>query len=149
MIVELDGTLIKNSTDLYRTLDKHSVGQEIALKVMRGENKVDLTLTLDDLKDLPQQLPAGVYQMYPGQKLPPGAVPLPPGRYRTRRALYRPWCPENPRRRRGRGGPGRRGLADAAVLRLSRRRCTTRNACNFNCTPFSPPTHVTPCPPAQ
>jgi hypothetical protein len=79
VIVELDGTLIKNSTDLYRTLDKHSVGQEIALKVMRGENKVDLTLTLDDLKDLPQQLPAGVYQMYPGQKLPPGAVPLPPG----------------------------------------------------------------------
>ena len=79
VIVEMDGALIRNSTDLYRTLDKLSVGQEIALKVMRGENKVDLTLTLEDLKDLPQQLPAGVYQLYPGQTLPPGAVPLPPG----------------------------------------------------------------------
>tara|TARA_B110000977_G_scaffold53537_2_gene72808 strand:- start:3617 stop:5194 length:1578 start_codon:yes stop_codon:yes gene_type:complete len=79
VIVELNGTLIKNSTDLYRTLDKLKVGDEIAMKVMRGETKVDLSVTLDDLKDLPQTLPVGVYEMGPGQKLPPGAVPLPPG----------------------------------------------------------------------
>ena len=54
VIVELDGALIKDSSDLYRTLDKLSVGQEIMMKVMRGENKVDLPLTLDDLKDQPQ-----------------------------------------------------------------------------------------------
>jgi S1-C subfamily serine protease len=81
VIVALDGTLIKNSSDLYRTLDKHAVGEEIALKVMRGEDKVDLMLTLDDLKDLPQELPVGIFQIGPGQKLPPGAVPIPPGAF--------------------------------------------------------------------
>lgn len=96
VIVELDGTLIKNSADLYRTLDKHSVGEEIALKVMRGENKVDLKLTLDDLKDLPQQLPAGVYQMYPGQTLPPGAVPLPPGAVPYPPGAMPPVVPQEP-----------------------------------------------------
>jgi S1-C subfamily serine protease len=80
VIVELDGNLIKNSTDLYRTLDKLSVGQSVVMKVMRGEVKVDLDITLDDLKDLPQQMPPGLIQGIPGgQRLPPGAVPLPPG----------------------------------------------------------------------
>ena len=80
VIVELDGNLIKNSTDLYRTLDKLSVGQSVVLKVMRGEVKVDLDITLDDLKDLAQQMPSGLTQGIPGgQQLPPGAVPLPPG----------------------------------------------------------------------
>ena len=79
VIVSLNGTTIKNSTDLYRTLDKLTVGDEISMTVMRGETKTDLALTLDDLKDLPQTLPVGVFEMGPGQKLPPGAVPLPPG----------------------------------------------------------------------
>jgi hypothetical protein len=71
VIVELDGNLIKDSTDLYRTLDKLDVGQEIQMKVMRGENKVDLDLTLDDLKDLPQkELSAGI-RIFP-RGLPPG-----------------------------------------------------------------------------
>jgi len=52
VIVGMDGVMIKNSSDLYRTLDKLTVGQLIELKVMRGENKVDLKLTLDDVKDL-------------------------------------------------------------------------------------------------
>ena len=82
VIVELDGALIKDSSDLYRTLDKLSVGQEIMMKVMRGENKVDLQLTLDDLKDQPQMPPPGIYKIVPGQQLPPGILPpgeLPPG----------------------------------------------------------------------
>ena len=80
MIVELDGNLIKNSTDLYRTLDKLSVGQSVVLKVMRGEVKVDLDITLDDLKDLAQQMPSGLTQDYPADSnCPRGAVPLPPG----------------------------------------------------------------------
>ena len=82
VIVELDGALIKDSSDLYRTLDKLSVGLEIMMKVMRGENKVDLPLTLDDLKDQPQMPPPGIYKIVPGQQLPPGILPpgeLPPG----------------------------------------------------------------------
>ena len=78
VIVELDGNLIKNSTDLYRTLDKLCVGQKIVMKVMRGENKVDLDVTLDDLKDLPQQAPPGLIQILPGGRLPPGMNPAPP-----------------------------------------------------------------------
>lgn len=83
VIVELDGALIKDSGDLYRTLDKLSVGQEIMMQVMRGENKVDLKMTLDDLKDQPQMAAPGMYQIVPGQELPPGILPpgqeLPPG----------------------------------------------------------------------
>tara|TARA_B110000305_G_scaffold72287_1_gene81122 strand:+ start:508 stop:1920 length:1413 start_codon:yes stop_codon:yes gene_type:complete len=83
VIVELDGALIKDSGDLYRTLDKLSVGQEIMMQVMRGENKVDLKMTLDDLKDQPQMPAPGMYQIAPGQQLPPGILPpgqeLPPG----------------------------------------------------------------------
>ena len=80
VIVELDGALIKDSSDLYRTLDKLSVGQEIMMKV-RGENKVDLPLTLDDLKDQPQMPPPGIYKIVPGRQLPPESClrELPPG----------------------------------------------------------------------
>ena len=78
VIVELDGNLIKDSSDLYRTLDKLSVGQEVQMKVMRGENKVDLDLTLDDLKDLPQrELSAGI-RIFPRGPPVPG-LPTPPG----------------------------------------------------------------------
>ena len=82
VIVELDGNLIKNSTDLYRTLDKLSVGQSVVLKVMRGEVKVDLDITLDDLKDLAQQMPSGLIQGIPGGQQ------LPPGRCRSRQARF-------------------------------------------------------------
>ena len=72
VIVELAGNLIKDSTDLYRTLDKLNVGETVQMQVMRGENKVNLDLTLDDLKDLPQrELPGGL-RIY---KVPPGAFP--------------------------------------------------------------------------
>lgn len=77
VIVELGGNLIRDSTDLYRTLDKLSVGETVSMKVMRGENKVDLDLTLDDLKDIPQkELPAGI-RIMPGQGFPPGLMPSP------------------------------------------------------------------------
>mmetsp|Transcript_41751 Transcript_41751/g.67065 ORF Transcript_41751/g.67065 Transcript_41751/m.67065 type:complete len:279 (-) Transcript_41751:1711-2547(-) len=78
VIVELDGNLIKNSSDLYRTLDKLNVGQQIQMEVMRGEIKVDLNLTLDDLKDMPQkELPPGIYRTFPGKKPIPGMPGMP------------------------------------------------------------------------
>lgn len=86
VIVELDGNLIKDSSDLYRTLDKLTVRQQVRMKVMRGENKVDLDLTLDDLKDLPQrELSAGI-RIYPG---PPGQ-PLPDGGRGEGKEVYPP-----------------------------------------------------------
>ena len=35
-------------------------------------------MTLDDLKDLPQQAPPGLIQILPGGRLPPGMNPAPP-----------------------------------------------------------------------
>jgi hypothetical protein len=80
VIVELNGALIKNSSDLYRTLDKLTVGQEISMKVMRGENKVDLGLTLDDRPN--EQSTQGMFifpGMAPGEgiPIPPGGIPIP------------------------------------------------------------------------
>jgi hypothetical protein len=37
--------------DLFRMLDKCTVGQSIAMKIMRGADKFDVTVTLDDVKD--------------------------------------------------------------------------------------------------
>ncbi len=49
VIVAIDGTQIREPTDLFRVLDKHKVGDKIVVAVLRDEQKLELELTLQAL----------------------------------------------------------------------------------------------------
>jgi S1-C subfamily serine protease len=52
IIIELAGEQIQDSSDLYRTLDKLSVGETVDVTLLRGVDKVSARVTLDDVKDM-------------------------------------------------------------------------------------------------
>ena len=54
IIVGLNGKAVKNSSDLYRLLNKLSVGDEVALDVIRLQSKESINLTLQDSSSLSQ-----------------------------------------------------------------------------------------------
>ena len=94
------------------------------MKVMRGENKVDLQLTLDDLKDQPQMPPPGIYKIIPGQQLPQESCL--PGSFRL---AFRP---VSCRRLRRTGAKTRSREFEDAFNRHTRCSCILREpCCNF------------------
>ena len=60
IIVELAGYPINDSSDLFRALDKLSVGQIVDVKLVRGVDKVTTRIKLDDIKDMKPPTPSNV-----------------------------------------------------------------------------------------
>ena len=72
IIIELAGEQIQDSSDLYRTLDKLTVGDIVELKLIRGVDKVTTNIELDDVKDMKPPTPSTVVVPLRSKK-PPGA----------------------------------------------------------------------------
>ena len=50
LIVAMDGESVKDSDDLFRILDSRNVGDTVKVTVLRGEERVDLPVTLQELR---------------------------------------------------------------------------------------------------
>ncbi len=57
IIVELAGYPINDSSDLFRALDKLSVGEIVDVKLVRGVDQVTARIELDDIKDMKPPTP--------------------------------------------------------------------------------------------
>lgn len=79
VIIRIDDTKVKTSSDLYRVLDKCEVGQTVQMEVMRGENKLTVDVTLEDIQAMVPKMQA--FQLIPAPMpgAPGGVVPIPPG----------------------------------------------------------------------
>lgn len=67
---------MKTSSDLYRVLDKCEVGQTVKMEVVRGDAKMKIDVTLEDIQTMATKMQA--FQLIvPGES--GGAIPLPPG----------------------------------------------------------------------
>ncbi len=51
VIVAMDGEPIADHLDLYRALDRHGVGDEVTLELVRGRARVDVRLALQAIVD--------------------------------------------------------------------------------------------------
>ncbi|CAI5519537.1 unnamed protein product [Closterium sp. Naga37s-1] len=47
IITGIDGNTVRNGSDLYRILDRCKVGQKVEARVLRGDNEVTITITLE------------------------------------------------------------------------------------------------------
>mmetsp|Transcript_26592 Transcript_26592/g.87164 ORF Transcript_26592/g.87164 Transcript_26592/m.87164 type:complete len:506 (-) Transcript_26592:58-1575(-) len=55
VITSIDGRRVNNSTDLFRVLDKCSVGQTVSVQILRGDGqKKELEIQLEDLNQTPR-----------------------------------------------------------------------------------------------
>mmetsp|Transcript_19593 Transcript_19593/g.32915 ORF Transcript_19593/g.32915 Transcript_19593/m.32915 type:complete len:461 (-) Transcript_19593:371-1753(-) len=71
IITGINNEPIKNSSDLFRVLDKCKVGQQAELEVLRGEGAVKLQVTLDDAPTRQQmQIPPALLQQLERQRTP-------------------------------------------------------------------------------
>lgn len=48
-IIEVDGHEVRNQNDLYRSLDRHDVGETVRITVLRNEKPLEVTVTLQAL----------------------------------------------------------------------------------------------------
>jgi S1-C subfamily serine protease len=49
VIVAIEGQSIKTSDDLYRTLERYNVGDEVRVEIIRGGRKRTLTVRLQEV----------------------------------------------------------------------------------------------------